>query len=80
MALRFSQSFTRRVKRSSAGKSGLENEIFLVSRNFFSLILILKIAVKMNLKLITKNRAADPKKGFSQNRFQSRMAARWPCR
>ena len=34
----------------------------------------------MNLKLITKNRAADPKKGFSQNRFQSRMAAQRPCR
>ena len=33
-------------------------------RNFFSWILILKIAVKMNLSIITKNHAADPVIGF----------------
>ena len=33
-------------------------------RIFFSEILILKIGVKMNLWLITKNRAADPEIGF----------------
>ena len=36
--------------------------------------------VKMNLRIITKNYAADPEKGFSQNRFQSPMAAQQPCR
>ena len=34
----------------------------------------------MNLRKITKNLAADPEIGFSQNRFQSRMAAQRPCR
>ena len=34
----------------------------------------------MNLSIITKNHAADPEKGFSQNLFQSPMAAQRPCR
>ena len=34
----------------------------------------------MNLSIITKNYAADPEIGFSQNRFQSRMAAQCLCR
>ena len=34
----------------------------------------------MNLKIITKNPTADPEKGFSQNRFQSPIAAQRPCR
>ena len=37
--------------------------IFLVSRNFFSWILISKIGVKRNLR-ITKDHAADSDKGF----------------
>ena len=40
-------------------KSGFENGIFLVSRNFFSWTLISKMGVKMNLMIITKNHAAD---------------------
>ena len=44
-------------------KSAFENEIFLVS-NFFSWILISKMDVKMNLGIITKNRAADQEIGF----------------
>ena len=38
--------------------------IFLVSRNLFAWILISKIGVKINLKIITKNHAADPEIGF----------------
>ena len=30
----------------------------------FSLILISRISVKMNLRIITKNHTADPEKGF----------------
>ena len=37
---------------------------FLVSRSFFAEILISKMGVKMNLRIITKNHAADPKIGF----------------
>ena len=40
--------------------SAFANEIILVSRKFFSEILISKMDVKMNLRIITKNRAADP--------------------
>ena len=45
-------------------KSGFENKIFLVSRNFFSWVLIWKMGVKMNLRIITKNCAADQLLGF----------------
>ena len=38
------------------------------------------MSVKMTLWIKTKNNAADPEKGFSQNRFQSPMAAQRPCR
>ena len=38
------------------------------------------MAVKMDLRLIKKNNTADPEIGFSQNRFQSPMAAQRPCR
>ena len=34
----------------------------------------------MNLRIITKNRAAELEKGFLKNLFQSRMAAQRPCR
>ena len=34
----------------------------------------------MNLRMITKDLAADPEIIFSQNEFQSRMAAQQPCR
>ena len=37
---------------------------FLVPRNFFTGNMISKMAVKMNLRIITKNHAADPEKGF----------------
>ena len=48
-------------------------------KEFFFVNLDLKIAVKMNLRIKTKNNAADPE-SFSQNRFKSRMAAQRPCR
>ena len=35
----------------------------------------LKNSCKNELRIITKNYAAYSEKGFSQNRFQSRMAA-----
>ena len=38
--------------------------IFLVLRNFFTSTLISKMAVKINLRIITKNHAADPEIGF----------------
>ena len=37
---------------------------FFGVKEFFSLILISKIGVKMNLRVIKKNYAADPEKGF----------------
>ena len=39
--------------------------IILMSRNFFSYILISKMGVKMNLRTITKNYAADPEIRFA---------------
>ena len=41
-----------------------ENEIFLVSRIFFSETLISKMDVKMNLRIKTKITAADPEIEF----------------
>ena len=38
------------------------------------------MAVKMNLRIITGNHAADPEKGFLPNRFQGPMATQQPCR
>ena len=34
----------------------------------------------MNLRITTKNHAADPEEGFLTNRFKSLMAAQRPCR
>ena len=45
-------------------KSAFENEIISVSGNFISRILISKISVKRNLRIISKNHAADPEIGF----------------
>ena len=45
-------------------KNRVENEIFLVPRNFFTWFLISKMTVKMNLRITTKNHAADPEIGF----------------
>ena len=47
-------------------KIGLRKKLFffLVSRNFFSSILISKMGVKMNLRIKRKNHAADPEIGF----------------
>ena len=42
----------------------LENKIILVSSNFHALILIPKMGVKMNFRIITKNHEADPEIGF----------------
>ena len=38
------------------------------------------MAIKMNLRVITKNHAADPEIGFLATLFQSQMAAQQPCR
>ena len=38
-----------------------KNKFFLMSRNFISCIMISKIGVKMNLRIIMKNHAADSK-------------------
>ena len=45
-------------------KKDFEKEIFLVSSNFFAWILISKIDVKVNLRIITKYHEADSKIGF----------------
>ena len=37
---------------------------FFLFKNFFSRILIPEMHVKMNLRIITKNHAADPEKDF----------------
>ena len=50
-------------------KTWLSKMIFLAPRNFFTWTLILKIAVKMNLRIITKNHAADPEIGFLTKSF-----------
>ena len=44
-------------------KLGFENDFFLF-KNFFSRILNPEMDVKMNLRIITKNHAADPEIGF----------------
>ena len=44
-------------------KIGFENYFFL-SRNFFRKFLLSKIDLKINLRIITKNHAADPVIGF----------------
>ena len=49
-------------------KIGLENEIIWMSK-FFSEILILKMWVKMNLRIITKNDAANLEKRFLRKSF-----------
>ena len=46
---------------------------FFWCQGIFSLILISKIGVKMNLRIIKKNHEADQEKCFSQKRFQTRM-------
>ena len=38
------------------------------------------MAVKINLRIITKNQATDPEIEFLSNQFQSQMAAQKPCR
>ena len=43
---------------------GFENKIILESKNFILEILISKMGIKMNLRIIRKNYAADPEKGF----------------
>ena len=39
--------------------SAFGNEIFLVPKNFLSKMFISKMSVKINLRIITKNHAAD---------------------
>ena len=45
-------------------KSAFDNEIIFVSKKIFLRILIVKMSEEMNFKIITKNHAADPEKGF----------------
>ena len=45
-------------------KSGFEKKVILAAKNFILEILISKMGIKMNLRIITKNYAADPEKGF----------------
>ena len=63
------------IKSAKIIKSGFENEIFLVSRNFFSWSFISKMGVKMNLRIITKNNAADSEIGFLTKSISRPMAA-----
>ena len=57
----------------------LEYEKFIIK--FFFMNFEVKIAVKMNLRIITKNHAADPEKGFLKKKtLSTRMAAQRPCR
>ena len=46
-----------------------ENQIILVSKNFFTGIFISKMDVKINLSIITKNHAGDSEKGFLKKPF-----------
>ena len=45
-------------------KSALTMELFSCLKNFFLKILIAKMSEEMNLRIITKNHAADPEIGF----------------
>ena len=56
-------------------KIDLRKWIFLVTKNIFSWILISKMDVKMNSRIVTKIMLLIQKKGFSQN-----FKAIWPCR
>ena len=56
-------------------KIGLRKIIFWCQEIFVAKILISKMGIKMNLRIITKNHEADSEIGFLKNRFQSRMAA-----
>ena len=47
---------------------------------FFSEILISKLVVKMNLRIITKNYAADPEIGFVTKSILKPNGRTWPCR
>ena len=42
----------------------LKMNFFLVSRNFSFINFDLKMGVKINMRIITKNHAADPEQGF----------------
>ena len=56
---------------------------FFLPRNFFTWTLISKMAVKMNLRIITKNHAADPEIGFlaksisKPNGWATAMSTAW---
>ena len=60
-----------------------EMKLFWCQEVFFSEILILKMDVKMNLRIITKNHAADPEKGFpaksisKSNGYATAMPTAW---
>ena len=49
---------------AGSDKSSFENDFFFDDKEFFSSILILKMDVKMNLRIIIKNNPADPEIGF----------------
>ena len=49
---------------NAGGMAAHRQYFFLVPTNFFSLILLLKLGVKINLRILTKNDAADLEIGF----------------
>ena len=61
-------------------KIGLRKVIFFWCQGIVFMIYDCKMGVKMNLRIVTKNYAADPEIGFLKNRFQSLIAAQRPCR
>ena len=61
-------------------KSAFENEIFLVARNFLKGFLILKMDLKMNLRIITKNRRAVREIRFLTKTIKKSYGALRPCR
>ena len=61
-------------------KIGLRKLNFFGVKEFFSWILISIMSVKMNLRIITKNHAAETEIGFLAKLISSRMASQRPCR
>ena len=57
-----------RISESLEMKIALRKLIILLSRIFFK-ILVSKMGIKMNLRIIMKNYAADPNIEFPKNRF-----------
>ena len=56
------------------------NRFFFGVKEFFSWIPISKMEVKINLKIIIKNHAADLEIKFLAKSIKTHMATQWPCR